>query len=385
MIGLRRYAINVRGESKMRNLRILAALLSILFILPCSGGIALAEATPPVLKKIQVTGTGNDTRIEITADKPLTYTFYKIPELLKAVIDLAIVDPGQINPVLTINSAMISKITVEKKRFYDFSLTRVVINLEKETEFAVKHDPADKGKILVTFGKGLYPGAGDASGKFVVDVAKPADIISPAIEKASQSHLSATAPAAAVTAATPGAHLALPLSAAAALVTADNKTESGKKEPAPAHEPRGEAPKKKAEQTAAAQPDKAARIVPGSALTPVVPATGGARIISALKVNNDNLEIIASYNIDDFKDFILTKPERLVIDLPLAKSSITTRNIPVRHLGVAKTRVGSYPDKVRLVFDTEGKPVPSYRIEKTGKGLKVFFPSRQKVMRRNPH
>jgi hypothetical protein len=55
----------------MRNLRILAALLSILFILPCSG-IALAEATPSILKKIQVNGTGNDTRIEITADKPLT-------------------------------------------------------------------------------------------------------------------------------------------------------------------------------------------------------------------------------------------------------------------------------------------------------------------------
>jgi type IV pilus assembly protein PilQ len=368
MTGLRRYAINVQGESMIRNMRILATLLSILFVLPCSGGIALADATPSVLKKIQVTGTGNDTRIEISADKPLTYTYYRMPELLKAVIDLAIVDPGHINPVITINSAMISKITVEKKSFYDFSLTRVVINLEKETEFAVKHDPADKGKILVTFGKGLYPRAGDTSGKSVADVAKPADIISPAIEKASQSPLSATTP-----------------TAAAALVTADRKAEPGKKEPTLTHEPRGVAPKMMAEQAPAAQSDKAARTVTGPVLTPVVPTTAGARIISALKVNSDNLEICASYNIDDFKAFILTKPERLVIDMPLAKNSIMARNIPVRRLGVARARLGSYPGKVRLVFDTDGKPVPSYKIEKTGKGLKVFFPSRQKVMRQNQH
>jgi AMIN domain-containing protein len=365
----------------MRHLRIIATLLSILFILPSSGGIALAEAAPSVLKKIQVTGAGNDIRIEITADKPLTYTYYKMPELLKAVIDLAIVDPGQINPVMTINSTLISKITVEKKSFYDFSLTRVVINLEKETGFAVKHDPADKGKILVTFGKELYPRSGDASGKTGVDVAKPADIVSPDIGNASQLPLSATAPAAAVAAATAGAHPALPSSAATVPVTTDGKPESGKKEPAPAHDPSGEAPRKLAEQAAAAQPGKAVRIVSGAVLAPVVPATGGARIISALRVNSDSLEIIANYNVDDFKAFILTKPERLVIDLPLAKNSITARNIPLRRLGVAQARIGTYPDKVRLVFDTEGRPVPYYKIEKTGKGLKVFFPSRQAVMR----
>lgn len=355
----------------MQNLKILTVILTMFLTVPGFSTVASAEPAQPVLQKIQVTGTGNDTRIEIVADKPLTYTYYKMPDLLKVVIDLALVDPGSVVPV-TVNSELISKITVEKKANSNFSLTRVVINLKNDAEFSVLTDPADKGKLRVSFGKTSPATNKEISQKSGVDKAgKEGDAAT--IEKTPLSSVAITTPAAAIIATAPAAKAVLhrPVAAVPALTGKEQQSElenaaSGKSAVAVAEK-----------HTAALQRAESTVFRSKPVLLPVVPQKIPSGPISAVKVNRDNLVIVTG-GVADYNAFTLTNPGRLVIDVPLAKCSILAKEMPVKRFGIAKARVGTYPDKVRLVFDAAGKTFPAYKIEKTGKGLKVTFPALKK-------
>lgn len=352
----------------MQNLKISAVILTLLLTFPLILGIAHAEPAHPVLQRIQVTGSGIDTKIEITADKPLTYTYYKMPDLLKVVIDLALVDPGLVTPI-TVNSELISKITVQKKSISDFSLTRVAINLEKDAEFRVSADPSDKGKLRVSFGKAPLTADkiksdksdADEAGKRGVAAAGDSAPQSPSTIAPPPVAVAVTAPAAESPAAVepaPGKEQELDIKTAADKSAAETETQTG--------------------EASALQREEAPVIGSSPALQPVVPQKIPAGSIRAIKIKGDGLEIVSESRVDAYKAFTLTKPGRLVIDVPLAKCAIPTRDIPVRRFGVARVRVGAYADKVRLVFDAEGKPFPAYRIRKTGNGLKVTFPSVKK-------
>lgn len=337
--------------------------------------VAPAEPAQPVLQKIQVTGTGNDTRIDIVADKPLTYTYYKMPDLLKVVIDLALVDPGLVAPV-KVNSELISKITVEKKAISNFSLTRVVINLAKDAEFAVLTDPADKSKIRVSFGKTPPVANKEISVKTGEDKAKtPGNTATD--EKASRSSVAIVTPPATMVATAPAAETVLPQPAAVEPAPPGRKQESE----------RGITTSDKSavvvaethtEQAATLQRAGSPTMRFKPVLQPVVPQKILSGSVSAIKVNSNSLEIVTGSGVADYKAFTLANPGRLVIDVPLAKCSISAKDIPVKRFGVAKARVGVYPDKIRLVFDAAGKPFPAYKIEKTGKGLKITFPALKK-------
>ena len=353
----------------MQNLKISAIILILLLTFPLILGVAHAEPAHPVLQRIQVTGSGIDTKIEITADKPLTYTYYKMPDLLKVVIDLALVDPGLVTPI-TVNSELISKITVQKKSISDFFLTRVAINLEKDAEFRVSADPADKGKLRVSFGKTPLPADKINSDKSDADEAGKRGVAA-AGDSAPQSPSTIAPPPVAVAVTAPAAESpatiepapereqeSVGIKAATDKSTAETETQTG--------------------EASALQREEAPVIGSSPALQPVVPQKIPAGSIRAIKIKGDGLEIVSESRVDAYKAFTLTKPGRLVIDVPLAKCAIPTRDIPVRRFGVARVRVGAYADKVRLVFDTEGKPFPAYRIRKTGNGLKVTFPALKK-------
>lgn len=311
----------------MQNLKILTVILTMIIAVPGFSILAAAEQTQPVLQKIQVTGTGNNARIEIAADKPLTYTYYKMPGLLKVIIDLALVDPGSVVPV-TVNSDLISKITVEKKIISDFSLTRVVINLEKDAECVVVTDPADKKKLQVSFGKILLSAGKEIDNKSGGNEAKTGEDAA-TVEKLPRTSIAITTPPTATPAADEVLH-----------------------------------------QRAASE-----TISPKPVLQPVVPHEIPPGSISAVTVNRGNILIVTGARITNYKAFALTNPSRLVIDVPHAKCSILAKDMPVKRFGVTKARVGAYPDKVRLVFDAEGKQFPQYKIANTDKGLVIKFPS----------
>lgn len=355
----------------MQNLKILTVILTMFLTVPGFSIVASAEPVQPVLQKIQVTGTGNDTRIDIVADKPLTYTYYKMPDLLKVVIDLALVDPGSAAPV-KVNSELISKITVEKKAISNFSLTRVVINLKKDAEFAVLTDPADKGKLQVSFGKTSPSTNREISKNTGVDKAKKEGDAA-TIEKTPLSSVAITTPPAAIVAAEAVLHQ--PVAAVPALT--GKEQESGG-ENATSGKSAVVVAETDTEQAATLQRTESPTFRSKPVLLPVVPQKIPSGPISAVKVNRDNLVIVTGSGVADYNAFTLTDPGRLVIDVPRAKCSILAKDMPVKRFGIAKARVGTYPDKVRLVFDAAGKKFPPYKIEKTGKGLKVTFPALKK-------
>ena len=66
--------------------------------------------------------------------------------------------------------------------------------------------------------------------------------------------------------------------------------------------------------------------------------------------------------------FRLNKPERLIVDLFDVKSILPSRIIPINSKGVSSARLGLYPDKVRVVFDSVGDSFPEANVSKASDG-----------------
>jgi type IV pilus assembly protein PilQ len=71
-----------------------------------------------------------------------------------------------------------------------------------------------------------------------------------------------------------------------------------------------------------------------------------------------------------YSPFTLDKPNRLVIDLPGLKLAAPKTTYPIRHSRIQRVRVGSHPDKTRVVIDFSG-PIPTYSFSRAKQGLVV--------------
>src|SRR3990172_5748434 len=78
------------------------------------------------------------------------------------------------------------------------------------------------------------------------------------------------------------------------------------------------------------------------------------------------IKIVGNGVIGDFNAFDIDKPAppRLVVDVWGVKNSITKRSLRVNSPMIKRVRVGEHPDKVRLVFDSNKRKLPSYTIER---------------------
>src|SRR3972149_3040205 len=125
----------------------------------------------------------------------------------------------------------------------------------------------------------------------------------------------------------------------------------------PAEDPQQEAAEKEAP-AAAKQEKKADKL-----LRIETKKEGGAIII----------KIVGNGVIGDFNAFDIDKPAppRLVVDVWGVKNSITKRSLRVNSPMIKRVRVGEHPDKVRLVFDSNQKKLPSYTIERVEDTLVV--------------
>src|SRR3989338_7785600 len=124
-----------------------------------------------------------------------------------------------------------------------------------------------------------------------------------------------------------------------------SKTQAG------TEEPQQEAAEKEAPSAAKQQKKKADKL-----LRVETKREGGAIII----------KIVGNGVIGDFNAFDIDKPAppRLVVDVWGVKNSITKRSLRVNSPMIKRVRVGEHPDKVRLVFDSNQKKLPSYTIER---------------------
>lgn len=75
----------------------------------------------------------------------------------------------------------------------------------------------------------------------------------------------------------------------------------------------------------------------------------------------------------EYQSFVLSDPNRLVIDLSQVRKFSCDSHIEVVQFGVKAIRVAKYqPEVTRVVFDLAEKP-PSYKITETSEGLSAMF------------
>jgi len=101
----------------------------------------------------------------------------------------------------------------------------------------------------------------------------------------------------------------------------------------------------------------------------------GKILVTGMRVNKNEFEIIATEPIRDYKVFTLSQPSRLVVDIANGESGFILKKIVINRLGIATVRFEAYPEYLRMFFDAaQGRMIP-YRIEETTTGLKIIVTS----------
>ncbi|MRR53554.1 MAG: type IV pilus secretin family protein [Deltaproteobacteria bacterium] len=273
------------------------------------------------LRDVTVAGEGYQTKIVISADKPLTYTLYSLKEPHRTIIDLSQTKPGTaVVPQLAANS-LIKSIDLSGTELTGGTLTRLTVETAEEVEFVVSNETNDKTKLVVAIPSLPVAGA------------------------------SVSAPSKSLAAVTPSSSVdAVSLTSAAPdapVVNNDVSYHVVSSNPSP--EISSTAPQ--------ATPSEAALI--------------------ALDVTNTGIAINTGLKLQKYKYFELSNPQRLVVDLYNVKNNLAAKSLPISRFGVENARLGAYPDKVRIVFDSQNKVFPRYTLEKTDNGLLVRFDDQQ--------
>jgi len=290
-----------------------------------------------------VTVSADASRIELTSDKPFTYTSYKAGDPVKIVVDISQTQPGAVATPIEVNRGNLRRIELVRQPVGGGVLTRVEVSLAKEVDFTVATDPTDKTKLVITL---VAPAEPEAA-----PVAVEAKEVPPLAEgRIEEKTLTPEVVVAAATDAAGG----------------QEQVESRSLErqvPAP--------PEPKSEPVAAppaAKPAVNEAAAPGQGNTPAV---DGSRRLNAVLPTSDGVELSIEGGVQTFNSFKLTKPERIVLDIFGLKNALRRNVVPIGAFGVANARVGSTPDKVRIVLDAERDSLPPFEVVKSDLGLKI--------------
>jgi type IV pilus assembly protein PilQ len=297
---------------------------------------------------------GSNVVIEVTADIPMTYTYYKVPGQARAVVDIADADPEKVEPLIVVNKGAVASISVDKAMIGDMTVSRLVFNLISETEIAVIPG-ADRKSLSVSFG----------GGKPIV--VKPADASpTPApVTVAASAPPTPEVPAIASPAVAPTVEEKQVAVVAPKSVAKEEEDPLGLDEPQPLAVP--------VKDVAPAQP--AARV---TKLEPVVPATveeqaaPSMAVVKGIVIGAGFIDIQTNGTVEKFKPQRLSKPERLSIEIP-GTSKMKIKEVQVSRFGVSKVRIGTTPGFVRVVLDTTKSLFPKFEIVSIENGLRVNF------------
>jgi hypothetical protein len=290
--------------------------------------------------------TGSHVVIEVTADIPMTYTYYKVPGQARAVVDIADADPEKVEPLIVVNKGAVASISVDKAMIGDMTVSRLIFNLVSETDISVSQAP-DRKTLNVSFGGGPS-----------VAAPSPASISDPAAIPAPQEPV-ADAAAAVVT----------PATAASAAVAASSKPASKEEE-----DPLG---LDEAQPAAAAANDAAPAAGSSTKLEPVVPvsvdqASPSMGVVKGIIIGASFIDIQMNETVEKFKQQRLVKPERLLIEIP-GTTTMSVTSVQVKRFGISKVRIGTSPGFVRVVLDATKSSFPKFEIVSVENGLRVNF------------
>jgi len=306
----------------------------------CLFAVSIANpALAAELLEVNPVTSGSGVVIEVTADIPMTYTYYKVPGQARAVVDIADADPEKVEPLIVVNKGAVSSISVDKAMISDMTVSRLVFNLVAESDIFVKH-AADRKKLLVTFGSGATVAA-DAPAPSPVPVAesKPVAIPVPVEEPKKPEVVAVAAP---------------PNS-----LTKEEEDPLGLDEPAPVAAP--------VSAPVAARTEKTEPVDSGN-----VDQSSSRAVVKGIVIGSSFIDIQAYGNVDKIKHVKLTQPDRLAIDIP-GVSTITANKVAVNKFGIAKVRIGTTPGVVRVVLDASRSPFPPYSVVFTENGVRVNF------------
>lgn len=293
--------------------------------------------------------TGTAVAIEISADRAMTYTYYKIPGQPRAVVDIADTDPEKVEPLIVVNKGTVSSISVDKAQISGIVISRIIFNLVSESDLSVSASP-DRKLLTVTF-SGATAAAAKEETKTELEPEPPSE---------------------------PVTKVALPAVAAAAVPAAGAGQEE---DPFGLDEPAAKTaePLTKAAGTAVQAPLEAApMVVRVPKLEPVVPVAvlptpPAALTIQGVATGGSYIEIRANKPITAYKTMRLTKPERLVIDIAGAQIQQKPKAVTINKFGITTTRIGVSPHNIRVVIDSSNAVFPAYTFTNTENGLRINF------------
>ena len=312
-----------------------------------AGEPARTEVSPFATLR-SVTVSADASRIELTSDKPFTYTSYKAGEPAKIVVDVSQTEPGPVASPIEVNRGNVRRIELVRQPVGGGVLTRVEVALAKDVDFSVATDPSDKSRLIIALA------AAEPEAPLAVEN-REAPLAEARIE---EKNLAPESPAADETRAAeqaqaPAQPEVAPQAAPAPEPAVNPATVAAPSAPAAASLP-AEGP------AAAGNPGQGGKNSPSS-----VPR------LSAVLPASDGVELSIDGQVQTFNSFRLTKPDRMVLDLFGAKSAVVKNVVPIGAFGIANARVGSTPDKVRVVLDAEQQTLPQFEVVPSNLGLKI--------------
>ncbi len=134
----------------------------------------------------------------------------------------------------------------------------------------------------------------------------------------------------------------------------------------------------------AAEKTEAVKAEPAQVAEAQTTASDEQPVITKIISAKDGIDILATADIKDYKTFRLNKPERVVIDIAGVKLGVAEKLVSLNTAGVSSARVGSYPDKVRIVLDAINGSLPDAVISKSATGLHIEFKTPTEVSSATP-
>ncbi len=112
------------------------------------------------------------------------------------------------------------------------------------------------------------------------------------------------------------------------------------------------------------------------AYSSVDPSKGNspAKTLGSVQVGRGEVVFYADGEVGKVKHFTLQKPGRLVVDFYGVAAGFKEKTFPLNS-GFNEIRVGTYPQKLRFVFDAQSSQIPEYSIKKEGNTLSVVWGS----------
>ncbi len=107
-------------------------------------------------------------------------------------------------------------------------------------------------------------------------------------------------------------------------------------------------------------------------------------LVTAVRSVAEGVAITTNRPVADYKTFRLSKPERVVLDIHQAQVGMADKLVVLNSAGVSTARIGSYPDKVRIVFDAINGSLDDAAITKTDTGLLVAFSAQLPRLQHEP-